>query len=99
VAAADKSFTLVEPEPEPAATQDELAVGGFLFGKLCAKCHGGAGEGARRLGISRSDYAGIKEIIARGTIAYGGNMPAWTGILSADQIDDVTKYILASQRG
>jgi mono/diheme cytochrome c family protein len=88
-------FVVVQPEPEPAATPDELAVGGFLFANMCAKCHGG-GQGGRRIG--RSDYAGVKEIITRGTIVYGGNMPAWTGILSPDQIDDVTKYILASQR-
>jgi mono/diheme cytochrome c family protein len=93
------AFSVVQPEPEPAATQDELAVGGFLFANMCAKCHGGAGQGTRRIAINRNDYGGIKEIITRGTIVYGGNMPAWTGILSADQIDDVTKYILASQRG
>lgn len=92
-------FILVQPEPEPVATQNELAVGGFLFANMCTKCHGRAGLGSRGIAISRSDYAGIKETITRGTIVYGGNMPSMTGILSPDQIDDVTKYILASQPG
>jgi mono/diheme cytochrome c family protein len=91
-------FVLVEAEAEPVATQEELATGGFLFANMCGTCHGGAGQTGRRIAINRSDYAGIKEIIARGTIVYGGNMPAWTGILSPDQIDDVAKFILASQR-
>jgi mono/diheme cytochrome c family protein len=94
-----RPFVIVQPEPEPTATQDELAVGGFLFANMCAKCHGQGGSGARGIAIRRSDYAGIKETITRGTIAYGGNMPSMSGILSPDQIDDVTKYILASQRG
>ncbi|MDP3738058.1 MAG: c-type cytochrome [Hyphomonadaceae bacterium] len=96
---ASPPFVVVQPDPEPAATQDELAVGGFLFANMCAKCHGRAGPGVRGIAISRSDYAGIRETITRGTIVYGGNMPSMSGILSPDQIDDVTKYILASQRG
>jgi mono/diheme cytochrome c family protein len=92
-------FVVVQPEPEPVATEDELVVGGFLFANMCAKCHGQGGSGARGIAIRRSDYAGIKETITRGTIVYGGNMPSMSGILSPDQIDDVTKYILASQRG
>jgi hypothetical protein len=60
---APSPFVVVQPEPEPAATQDELAVGGFLFANICAKCHGGVGQGARRITIVRGDYAGIKEII------------------------------------
>jgi mono/diheme cytochrome c family protein len=99
VAQGSPPFTLVQPEPEPTATQDELAAGGFLFANMCTKCHGQGGSGARGIAIRRSDYAGIKETITRGTIVYGGNMPSMSGILSPDQIDDVTKYILASQRG
>ena len=92
------SFVIVQPELNPSATLEEVAAGEFLFANMCAKCHGGARQNAGRIAISRSDYAGIKEVIARGTIVYGGNMPAWTDILSSDQIDAVTKYILASRQ-
>jgi cytochrome c oxidase cbb3-type subunit 3 len=90
----------VEPPARPAGERDPVG-GGELFVQYCASCHGpDAGGGA--LGptlvsaqVAAQDQAFFQETIAKGRA--GTSMPAWDGLLSPQQIEDVTAFLRSKQ--
>jgi len=77
--------------------------GKVLFGDNCAACHGAGGQGNPGFPVLADDdwlYGGsvetIQESISNGR---GGIMTAHAATLSAQQIDDVAKHVLALSTG
>ncbi|MFI4933594.1 MAG: cytochrome-c oxidase, cbb3-type subunit III [Caulobacterales bacterium] len=101
--------SLEQIEKDPAMQSYALAVGQSIFGDNCATCHGSGGTGGKGYPNLRDDvwiWGGSLEDIQR-TITYGvrsgdpdarvSQMPAFghDQILKADQIDDLTEYVVA----
>lgn len=79
--------------PRPA--DPELATGQRIYLQHCAPCHGRSGGGGTgpALGGGRvvrryPDAAEHRAVVERGRRA----MPAWRGVLSADEIEAVVRY-------
>jgi mono/diheme cytochrome c family protein len=89
------------PPPEQttapaAATAAELASGRTAYTRTCAMCHGPKGEGtAMGVHLTTRDLAAIKDKIAKGTVKDGDKMPPMGGMLSGDELDDVSKFVAA----
>jgi aldose sugar dehydrogenase len=78
------------PVQMTAATPEELALGATAFGRTCAACHGQQGEGGRGPRIAaRTDASAVAAVIRDGA----GAMPALGGMLSAADIEAITKHI------
>lgn len=82
------------PAEAPPAVED----GAGLYARYCAVCHGTNGEG--HIGPRLTDdvwlYGGspsdVRRSIAQGHAPKG--MPAWSALLSDDQIQAVTAYVI-----
>lgn len=101
--------SLEEIETDRGLQQFALAMGESLFGDNCATCHGAGGRGAVGYPILADDVwlwdgtlDGIEYTLRHG-IRHEGDldtrfslMPAFgrDGLLSTDQIDDLTQYVL-----
>ncbi len=88
-----------------------LAAGGTVYSANCAGCHGAAGAGQPgvfpplagnayvtgdpKAVIHTLNY-GLNGAIKVGTASYNGQMPAWKGNLTDQQIADVITYIRGS---
>ncbi len=99
-------------ENDPGLHQFAMAAGASLFGDNCATCHGAGGQGFKGYPNLNDDAwlwgGGLDDI--RRTIAYGrrSDHPETTntvmlaygrdGILSRDQISDLTHYVLDLSR-
>jgi mono/diheme cytochrome c family protein len=89
--------------PAPAATPDELAQSRQLYGQVCVRCHGAKGEGGefdfdgKKLKapslstghVVKDSDAELAEQIAEG----GEGMPAFKKRLSAEQINNLVRFI------
>jgi len=77
--------------------------GKVLFGDNCAACHGAGGQGNPGFPVLADDdwlYGGSVETIQESiTGGRGGVMTAHGATLSAQQIDDVAKHVLALSTG
>lgn len=98
-AAADTT-TAAAPPAAPAAagpTKEELANGASVYARTCAMCHGPTGAGTvMGVGLTAGhEYAVIKEKIIKGPINSGDKMPPLGAAMSADDLDDVSKYVEA----
>jgi mono/diheme cytochrome c family protein len=91
--------------PTVAGVSGDPARGAQVFQQNCQVCHGAKGEG--RVGVnlakpfaSAFPAALIKQAVSRGI--KGSTMPAWAnangGPLTAQQIDDVTAFLLSMQK-
>lgn len=87
------------PAAPPAAaagpTKEELANGAAVYARTCAMCHGPNGAGTA-MGVALTaghEYAAIKEKITKGPMNTGDKMPPLGGALSADDLDDVSKFV------
>jgi cytochrome c oxidase cbb3-type subunit 3 len=75
------------------------SVGRGLFGDNCAACHGRGGQGVVSMYPNLADddwlWGGTMEQIQQ-TLIHGRNgfMPAFNAVLSDEQLDDVTEYVL-----
>jgi mono/diheme cytochrome c family protein len=89
----------------PAATTpaapavDEIANGRAVYNGAgaCAMCHGPTGQGTP-MGVALTaglDYAAIKEKVVKGMINSGDKMPPMGAALSAEQLDDLAKFVEA----
>ncbi len=87
-------------EIDAAATADPPNEGAEIFSRNCAKCHGGEGRGIASIGTpnftSPEFQRGLTDqqitaIISHG--AAGGKMPAFSAMLSPDQIAAVAAYV------
>ncbi|MCG8379933.1 MAG: cytochrome-c oxidase, cbb3-type subunit III [Proteobacteria bacterium] len=80
-----------------AKDEGALKIGERLYASYCTTCHGSDGRGARGYPNLRDDdwlYGGDPEAI-KTTIMQGrqGAMPPWEGILSNEDIFNVTSYV------
>lgn len=104
-----KNASLQQIESDPKLQAYALAVGQSVFGDNCATCHGTGGAGGKGYPNLRDDvwiWGGTLEDIQH-TIAVGvrsehpqtrfSQMPAFgrDGIVSADQVNDLTEYVVA----
>lgn len=79
-----------------ATTKEELASGSAVYARSCAMCHGPTGGGtAMGAAIATRDLALIQDKIARGMLKDGDKMPPMGTMISADDADDVAKFIAA----
>lgn len=87
----------------PMSDQQKLAMGGAIFRKQCASCHGDGGNGAgSRSGpsLQKADFKygrtpeAIKESITKGR---PGGMPAFTN-LQEIEVDTVTAYVMSLKK-
>ena len=87
----------------PMSDQQRLAMGGAIFSKQCASCHGNEGNGAGSRGgpsLQKADFKygrtpeAIKESIMKGR---PGGMPAFTN-LQEIEVDTVTAYVLSLKK-
>ncbi|MGD8569509.1 MAG: cytochrome-c oxidase, cbb3-type subunit III [Gammaproteobacteria bacterium] len=74
-----------------------------LFGDRCAPCHGGGGSGNPGYPVLADDnwlYGGDIDTIQQ-TITGGrqGMMPAFKGMLTDKQLDDLAQYVIALSKG
>lgn len=102
--AADPAAPAATTPAAPAApaggpTLEELANGRTLYAGAgsCALCHGPAGQGTP-MGVALTaglEYAAIKEKITKGMINPGDKMPPMGAALSAEQLDDLSKFVEA----
>ncbi|MBN2471526.1 MAG: c-type cytochrome [Anaerolineae bacterium] len=77
---------------------ETLATGEWLYGLLCAQCHGANGFGSplapalnNQLYLAETPDAAIQQIIAMGV--QGTSMPAWGGRLTDADLAALTAYI------
>ena len=94
-AAPAPALSLESAEP----TVEELANGRAIYAGAgsCAMCHGPTGQGTQ-MGIALTaglDYEAVKEKIVKGMVSPGEKMPPMGGALSADQLDDLAKFVAA----
>lgn len=87
----------------PMSEQQKLAMGGAIFKKQCASCHGNEGNGAgSRSGpsLQRADFKygrtpeAIKESITKGR---PGGMPAFTN-LQEIEVETVVAYVMSLKK-
>ena len=98
--AATATTTAAAPPAAPAAagpTKEELANGAAVYARTCAMCHGPTGAGTQMgVGLTAGhEYAVIKEKVTKGTVNAGDKMPPLAAAMSADDLDDVAKFIEA----
>lgn len=92
------SYEEIRSDPEMLAFARSL--GTSLFGDNCAACHGRGGQGVMGLYPNLADddwlWGGTMEQI-EATLRLGreGFMPAYRGVLDADQLEDVAAYVLS----
>ena len=94
-AAPAPALSLESAEP----TVEELANGRAIYAGAgsCAMCHGPTGQGTQ-MGIALTaglDYEAVKEKIVKGMVSPGEKMPPMGAALSADQLDDLAKFVAA----
>jgi mono/diheme cytochrome c family protein len=85
--------------PSGGASTAELANGRAVYAGAgsCAMCHGPTGQGTQ-MGVALTaglDYDAVKEKITKGMINPGDKMPPMGAALSADQLDDLAKFVAA----
>ncbi|MGK7346230.1 MAG: cytochrome-c oxidase, cbb3-type subunit III [Candidatus Nitrospinota bacterium M3_3B_026] len=97
------AMTAGEILEDPGMTRYSLAASRVTFGDNCAPCHGSGGEGAPGFPVLADDdwlYGGTVENIME-TIASGreGYMPGYRDTLSADEIEDLVRYVTGLAAG
>jgi mono/diheme cytochrome c family protein len=87
------------PAASTGPSTEELANGRAIYAGVgsCAMCHGPTGQGTQ-MGIALTaglDYEAVKEKIVKGMVSPGEKMPPMGAALSADQLDDLAKFVAA----
>ncbi len=87
------------PAASTGPSSEELANGRAIYAGVgsCAMCHGPTGQGTQ-MGIALTaglDYEAVKEKIVKGMVSPGEKMPPMGAALSADQLDDLAKFVAA----
>lgn len=77
-----------------------ISAGSQLFQeKQCTYCHGQGGNGAIKLaGRTDLEPAYIFETVGEGRVKGALRMPSWRGVLTDEQIWEVTAYIMSLSR-
>jgi mono/diheme cytochrome c family protein len=78
-------------------TKEELANGAAVYTRTCALCHGPSGEGTvMALALTAGHEASvIKEKVTKGVIKPGDKMPPLAAGMSAQDLNDVAKFVEA----
>lgn len=87
----------VTPIPiAPAIAQDEAAAGALVYEEHCASCHG---EKLRSPG-AMPDLREVAERARfdRAVLDGRGQMPAWQGVLTPQEIDQIWAYVRRNAR-
>jgi cytochrome c oxidase cbb3-type subunit III len=88
-----------ETTPAPPAAEAPAAVAGGqeLYARHCASCHGADGKGGFGPDLSGEYKYGKSSVAVEESITFGrpGNMPAFEGKLSGEEIKALTDYILS----
>ena len=97
LAAAGIEIPVIEAEPVD-MSPEAIAQGEWLYGLLCAQCHGSTGFGTamapalnNQTFLNETPDAAIQQIVSLGVP--GTNMPAWGGRLSDADIAALTAYL------
>lgn len=96
-AAATAPAPTVPATAAPAAADAATAAVAALYAERCAGCHGASGEGGFGPDLTAGNYrygkspAAVHESIASGRPK---NMPAFSGKLTAAELDALTAYVL-----
>jgi alcohol dehydrogenase (cytochrome c) len=70
------------------------ASGEQVFADNCSSCHGADGQGGNgRPDLSRSSVSGTAEAVANKVRVGGKGMPAFEGVLTPNQINDVAAFV------
>ncbi len=98
-APAEKPATGAVPQTTmggPMSDQQKMAMGGAIFKKQCASCHGEEGKGMKAPSLQRADFKygrtpeAVKESITKGR---PGGMPAF-GTLQEIEVETLTAYVM-----
>jgi mono/diheme cytochrome c family protein len=86
------------PTPTPPPPGLSSSAGQKIFAGLCAQCHGQNGEGVDGMGpaLNLSEFQADTDQEIINVINAGianTTMPAWNGILTSEQVDQVVKFI------
>lgn len=105
VAVQDESMTMPIPLPQVPLVTGDASLGESLYAAHCASCHGVSGDGGRGRPLAKEWGAVRPDLAIRSAVAMGipgTHMQAWSqdegGILSAEEIDGVTAYVLGMAR-
>lgn len=98
-----KSMTVAAISDDPELVTYIKHSAKVLFGDRCAPCHGGGGSGNPGYPVLADDnwlYGGDVNTIQQ-TITNGrqGMMPAFKGMLTDKQLDELAKYVIALSKG
>jgi len=90
----------VPPAPSastPVAAEQSEADGQQLFAKYCSSCHGADGKGGFGPDLSGDYKYGKNDMAIIESITSGrpGNMPAFDGKLSSDEIETLASFVLS----
>jgi mono/diheme cytochrome c family protein len=88
----------VMPIPTLAGVSGDPTAGAQVFARECQACHGERGQGGVGATLSGPIAAAQPAAFLRQTIdngVAGSPMPAWRGVLSADDIENVVAFILS----
>ena len=73
---------------------EQARQGAEIFAQTCAACHGESGQGSRGAGPALSTLTDVEAIIR--SVSQGGvEMPPMAAMLSAEQIEAVSKFVAA----
>jgi mono/diheme cytochrome c family protein len=93
--AADSTSAAVQSGNPLSGNEDSIKKGKRLYRGVCARCHGRNAEGSARMAkvgnlqkFSRG-YDGYRVVVVNGR----KKMPAWGGILTTNDIDDIGAYL------
>ena len=74
----------------------DLAAGRSAYAATCAMCHGAKGEGSPAgSAITAKDVAAITTKITKGQVNPGDKMPPMGGMMSAEEVTNVAKWVAA----
>ncbi len=91
----------VTPIPKVAGATGDPTAGAQVFARECQVCHGEKGQGGVGASLSGTiasaqPAAFIRQVVNEGI--NGSPMPAFRGVLSEDEIENVVAYILSWER-
>jgi cytochrome c6 len=85
----------LEEEIGPDTPGGDASKGTVVFSENCSTCHGGTGHGGnggpdlRTMPLAQTEEGAIEQVTNG-----GGGMPAFKGVLSEDEIENVAAYVV-----
>ncbi|HEX8208299.1 MAG TPA: cytochrome c [Solirubrobacteraceae bacterium] len=82
------------PPPQQVVDQGDPAAGKQVFAGNCAACHGGDGGGGSGPRLAGQDEYTNPEVVVQQVRNGGGGMPAFGERLSAQELADVSAFVV-----